>query len=63
MGPIFYLDAWPLITLTLIVASLETMAQITTEHVLPRFPAIKDIMYPLANGQDIVSMDEEEWKY
>lgn len=63
MGPIFYLDAWPLITLTLVVASPDTMAQITTEHVLPKFPAIKDFMYPLANGQDIVSMDGEEWKY
>ena len=63
MGPIFYLDAWPIITLSLIVTSPDTMAQITTEHVLPKFPAIKDFMYPLANGQDTVSMDGEEWKY
>lgn len=63
MGPIFSLDAWPFITLTLVVASPATLAQITTEHVLPKFPAIKDFLYPLANGKDIVSMDGQEWKY
>ena len=63
MGPIFYLDAWPFMTLNLVVASPATLAQITTEHVLPKFPAIKDFLYPLANGKDIVSMDGREWKY
>ena len=63
MGPIFYLDAWPIITFTLVVASPATLAQITTEHVLPKFPAIKDYLHPLANGKDIVSMDGQEWKY
>lgn len=63
MGPIFYLDAWPFITLTLVVASPATLAQITTDHVLPKFPAIKDFLYPLANGKDLVSMDGQEWKY
>lgn len=63
MGPIFYLDAWPFITLTLVVASPRTLSQITTEHVLPKFPAIKVFLFPLANGKDIVSMDGPEWKY
>lgn len=63
LGPIFYLDAWPFITLTLVVASPETLVQITTEHVLPKFPAIKDFLFPLANGKDLVSMDGPEWKY
>lgn len=35
--------------------SPATLAQITTEHVLPKFPAIKDILYPLVNGKDIVN--------
>lgn len=39
----------PLITLNLIVPSPETMMQITTEHVLSKFPTIKDFVYPLAN--------------
>ncbi|MCJ1466436.1 hypothetical protein MMC07_005055 [Pseudocyphellaria aurata] len=63
LGPIYYLDAWPFITLTLVVASPATMAQITTAHVLPKFPAIKDFLYPLANGLDLVSMEGQEWKY
>lgn len=63
MGPIFYIDAWPFITLTLVVASPDTLAQITTQHVLPKFPAIKDFQYPLSNGNDIVSMDGQEWKH
>lgn len=63
MGPIFYLDAWPFLTLTLVVTSPATLAQITTEHVLPKFAAIKDYMYPLVNGMDIVSMNGQEWKY
>ena len=63
MGPIFYLDPGPFITFTLVVASPATLAQITTEHALPKFPAIKDFLYPLANGKDIVGMDGREWKY
>ena len=63
LGPIFYLDGWPFMTLNLVVSSPETMSQITTEHVLPKFPAIKDFLYPLANGFDLVSMDGPEWKY
>ena len=63
LGPIFYLDAWPFMTLTLVVASPETMTQITTDHVLPKYPAIRDLFYPLANGQDLVSMDGQEWKH
>ncbi|MCJ1390235.1 hypothetical protein MMC18_003093 [Xylographa bjoerkii] len=62
MGPIFYLDAWPFISLTLVVASPSTLAQITTEHTLLKFPAIRDFLYPLTNGRDLVSMDGQEWK-
>ena len=63
MGPIFYIDAWPFISLTLVVASPSTLAQITTAHTLPKFPAIRDFLFPLTNGKDIVSMDGQEWKF
>lgn len=63
LGPIYYLDVWPFMTLTLVVASPDTLQQITTDHVLPKFSAIKDFLYPLANGKDLVSMDGQEWKY
>lgn len=62
LGPIFYLDAWPFLTLTLVVASPSTMYQITQGHTLPKFPAIRSFLHPLTNGIDIVSMDGQEWK-
>ncbi|KAL9582087.1 MAG: hypothetical protein Q9212_003499 [Teloschistes hypoglaucus] len=63
LGPIYYLDGWPFMTLTLVVTSPATLQQITTDHVLPKFPAIGDFLYPLANGKDLVSMDGRKWKY
>ena len=63
MGPTFFLDGWPFITSTLVITSPDTLAQITTKHVLPKFPAIKEYLYPVANGKEFVSMDGEEWKY
>lgn len=62
MGPIFYIDGWPFMTFTLVLASPSALAQVTTEHNSPKFPAIKDFLYPLTNGKDIVSMDGREWK-
>ena len=62
LGPIFYIDAWPFLTLTLVVASPSSLHQITQEHSLPKFPAIRSFLYPLTNGLDIVSMDGQQWK-
>lgn len=45
------------------VASPATLSQITTEHVLPEFPAIKDFLFSPANGKDVVSMEGPGWKY
>ncbi|MCJ1355836.1 MAG: hypothetical protein MMC33_005828, partial [Icmadophila ericetorum] len=62
LGPIFYIDAWPFATFTLVLASPSILAQVTTEHNSPKFPAIRDFLYPLTGGRDIVSMDGGEWK-
>jgi cytochrome P450 len=62
LGPIYYIDAWPLMTPTLIVASPETLQQITQDPVLPKFPATREYMKPLTNGVDLVSMDGQQWK-
>ena len=62
LGPVYYIDAWPFATFTLVLASPSTLAQVTTEHNSPKFPAIRDFLYPLTNGRDIVSMDGQEWK-
>lgn len=62
MRLIFYIDDWPFTTLTLVAASPSTLSQITTEHTLARFPAIRDFLYSLANGKDSVGMDGQKWK-
>jgi len=62
LGPIYYIDAWPFMTPTLVVASPATLSQITQEHVLPKFPAIRDFLGPLTSGVDLVSMDGQQWK-
>lgn len=49
-------------TPTLVVASPATLSQITQEHVLPKFPAIRDFLGPLTSGVDLVSMDGQQWK-
>ena len=62
LGPLFYIDAWPFLTPTLVVLSPSTLHQITQAHSLPKFPAIRDFLKPLTDGRDIVSMDGQEWK-
>lgn len=62
LGPIYYIDTWPFTTPMLIVASPDALHQITQAHVLPKFPAIRSFLHPLANGPDIVSMDGQQWK-
>ena len=47
---------------TLVVTSPSTLSQITQEHVLPKFPAIRDFLSPLTGGVDLVSMDGQQWK-
>ena len=49
-------------TQTLIVASPETLQQITQDHVLPKFPATREFLKPLTNGVDLTSMDDQQWK-
>ena len=62
LGPIFYIDAWPFLTFTLVVSSPSTLYQITQEHILPKFPAIQSFFFPLTKGKDVVSMGGQEWK-
>ncbi len=62
LGPIFYIDAWPIISLMLIVASPSTTSQVATERALPKGPTVSEFLYPLTKGRDIVSMDGDEWK-
>lgn len=62
LGPVFYLDTWPFGPQMLVVASLESLHQVTQEHSLPKYHALKDFLKPIADGLDIVTMEGQTWK-
>ena len=62
LGPVFYIDNWPYIAPMLIIASPSAAFQVTQEHSLPKFPAMREFMRPIAGDFDLVSMDGPMWK-
>ncbi|KAL8885708.1 MAG: hypothetical protein Q9215_006483 [Flavoplaca cf. flavocitrina] len=62
LGPIFYLDTWPIGPQMLVVASTRGLYQITQEHSLPKHPRLKHFLNPIAGGLDLVTMEGALWK-
>lgn len=62
LGPIYYLDTWPFGPQMLIVTSTHGLYQITQEHSLPKHPALKEFLRPIAGGLDLVTMEGHVWK-
>ena len=62
LGPIYYLDTWPFGPQFLVVASPRGLHQITQEHSLPKYHALKYYLRPIAEGLDIVTMEGDLWK-
>ena len=62
LGPIYYLDTWPFGPQMLVVASTYGLHQITQEHSLPKYPALKYFLQPIAEGLDLVTMEGQLWK-
>lgn len=62
LGPVYYLDTWPFGPQMLIVASTRGLHQITQEHSLRKYPALKDFLRPIADGLDLVTMEGDLWK-
>ncbi|KAK3169850.1 hypothetical protein OEA41_009234 [Lepraria neglecta] len=62
LGPIYYLDIWPFGPQMLIVTSTRGLHQITQEHSLPKYHALKSFLEPIADGLDIVTMEGDLWK-
>ncbi|KAL9629571.1 MAG: hypothetical protein Q9204_005194 [Flavoplaca sp. TL-2023a] len=62
LGPIFYLDTWPIGPQMLVVASTRGLYQITQEHSLPKHPGLKYFLVPIAEGMDLVTMEGDLWK-
>ena len=46
----------------LIVASTRGLYQITQEHSLPKYDAMKKFLEPISEGLDIVTMEGDSWK-
>ncbi|KAL8781672.1 MAG: hypothetical protein Q9213_005889 [Squamulea squamosa] len=62
LGPNFYMDTWPFGSPVLFICEPSALHQITQEHSLPKHPDLKEFLRPLANGQDIVTMEGQTWK-
>ena len=62
VGNVFYIDNWPFIAPILVTASPSTAKQITQEHSLPKFPAVRNFFRPIAGKYDLISMEGMLWK-
>lgn len=62
LGPMYYLDTWPFGPQMLIVTSTQGTYQITQEHSLPKYHALRDFLRPIAGGLDLVTMEGEIWR-
>ena len=62
LGPVYYLDTWPFGPQMLVVATVDTLRQITQEHSLPKYHALRDFLRPIADGLDLVTMEGQAWK-
>lgn len=62
LGPIFYLDLWPLGPQILVVSSPAAIYQMTQEHSLPKFHAMRSFMRPMTGESDLVTMEGDIWK-
>ena len=62
VGDIFYLDMWPFNSPLLVVSSPSIAQQFTQEHPLRKSPQLRRFLRPLANNQDLVSLEGQSWK-
>lgn len=62
LGPVYYLDTWPFGPQMLVVASPSSLYQVTQEHSLPKYHAMRTFLQPITGGLDIVTMEGHAWK-
>ena len=63
VGQVFYLDLWPFNRPMLVVSSPSVAHQFTQQDSLCKSPELHRWMKSLANNQDLVSLEGQEWKY
>jgi hypothetical protein len=62
VGQVFYLDMWPFSRPILVVSSPSVAQQFTQERSLRKSPEVHTWLKPLANNQDLVSLEGQGWK-
>lgn len=62
VGNVFYFDNWPFVALILVTAFSSTAKQITQEHSLPKFSAMRNFFKPIAGKYDLITMKSPLWK-
>lgn len=62
LGQNYYLDLWSFASLMLVLACPYTIKQVNQEHVLHKYPQLRDFLRPLTDNLDIVSMEGQTWK-
>lgn len=62
LGPIFYIDTWPFGPPILVATSSAAASQFTQGHSLPKFAKLRKYMYPMTGGNDLVTMEGNEWR-
>ena len=62
LGPVYYIDTWPFGPQMLVVASPNSLYQVTQKHPLPKYHAMKAFLQPITGGLDIVTMEGQTWR-
>ena len=62
VGPDFYVDMWPVATPLLVASSPSAANQFTQETSLPKAEVVTKWIRPLADNQDLVSLEGHPWK-
>lgn len=62
VGPVFYLDMWPVTLPLLVVTSPSAAYQFTQEHSLRKSSELRRWIRPLADNKDLVSLEGQAWK-
>lgn len=62
VGQVFYLDMWPLSRPLLVVSSPSVAYQFSQETPLRKSPELRRWLRPLADNQDLVSLEGPTWK-
>lgn len=63
LGPIFYLDTWPLGDPMLVIAGDPDAAhEVTVTHSLPKHRSLRTFLAPFGGWDNLVSMEGREWR-